>query len=545
MNHSELKQTPHWVGWKCVPAKPKPRKVPVNPHNGKNASTTDSATWGTYEQAIARMPERIGFVFDPSDPFGGVDLDCCRNPETGEIHPNAWRVIRRLNSYTEVSPSKTGVKILGRFALPPRARHETGWDWDANAIAPKPEEKSDTPQPEIAIFDRARYFTYTGDHVPGTPETINECQDAIEKLLLEIWPPKTKPAAFDTPDGPLSDTEILDHATRAKDSVKFHRLWVGDVTGFQSHSEADFALLCKLAFWTQRSPAQMERLFRSCGMWSPDREKEKGRNYLRDSIQNACEWQADVYQPKRSRRPEPKPAPKPKPAPEPDMNDPLVRLNKMGFRLKFLGAKWRGTMILHDTDGGRVEFPTMADLSDWRHARDRICEATQTFLKVPEGAKPKEFWDCAVELIVDIAREDCELLEHPVREEIFDMLMMLWQRAGYPEPETNDEFIACIDDCIEKPRDWAHAPPPCVFVFEGEMWVHLRTCRSWISCSSLYGRDVPLPTWRIGLHLNGFSHPINPVTRRGDGKECHVRLWRGPVRQFVKAVTKVMATTTS
>jgi len=41
----------------------------------------------------------------------GIDLDKCRNPETGELEPEAQEIVRRMDSYTEVSPSGTGVHI--------------------------------------------------------------------------------------------------------------------------------------------------------------------------------------------------------------------------------------------------------------------------------------------------------------------------------------------------------------------------------------------------------------------------------------------------
>jgi hypothetical protein len=69
------------------------------------------------EQAVAvakRRVDGIGFVFN-GDGIAGVDLDGCRNPETGAIAPWAQRIIDDFASYTEVSPSGTGVKIYFRL----------------------------------------------------------------------------------------------------------------------------------------------------------------------------------------------------------------------------------------------------------------------------------------------------------------------------------------------------------------------------------------------------------------------------------------------
>src|SRR5207244_12523629 len=52
----------------------------------------------------------VGFVFSSDDPYTGVDLDKCRNPETGQIEEWAQGIIEQLDSYTESSQSGTGVR---------------------------------------------------------------------------------------------------------------------------------------------------------------------------------------------------------------------------------------------------------------------------------------------------------------------------------------------------------------------------------------------------------------------------------------------------
>ncbi|MEE8370050.1 MAG: hypothetical protein V3S00_04695, partial [Dehalococcoidia bacterium] len=87
----ELKSRRQWVAWKWQERDGKLTKPPVNPHTGGPASTTDGATWGTYDEAIqlaqGKRAAGVGFVFTPEDPYVGVDLDKCRDPETSEIEP--------------------------------------------------------------------------------------------------------------------------------------------------------------------------------------------------------------------------------------------------------------------------------------------------------------------------------------------------------------------------------------------------------------------------------------------------------------------------
>ena len=60
----------------------------------------------------------IGFVFTESDPFCGVDLDACVDPKTGQIASWASEIVGALDSYTEFSPSGTGLHVLLRAKLP-------------------------------------------------------------------------------------------------------------------------------------------------------------------------------------------------------------------------------------------------------------------------------------------------------------------------------------------------------------------------------------------------------------------------------------------
>ncbi len=119
---SELVPLRQFVAWQYQDG----QKVPINPHTGYKASHSNPATWGTLDDAIMRAVadslDGIGFVFSPDDPFAGYDLDDCRDPQTGVIQEWAWKIIRAMNSYAEVSPSGTGIKGLIRGQLPGRGR---------------------------------------------------------------------------------------------------------------------------------------------------------------------------------------------------------------------------------------------------------------------------------------------------------------------------------------------------------------------------------------------------------------------------------------
>ena len=112
----EMKDRPQWVGWRLEPQEgKKAKKVPANPSTGWKASPTDPATWGTFEAAIDAMErfelDGISFVLTADDPYTFIDLDGCVDPDTGEVAPWAKQLVVQFDSYTEVSPSGTGLHI--------------------------------------------------------------------------------------------------------------------------------------------------------------------------------------------------------------------------------------------------------------------------------------------------------------------------------------------------------------------------------------------------------------------------------------------------
>jgi len=164
-----IKEWNHWVAWDIVHG----RKVPINPKGSSPdyASVSDRFTWGTFQRAYHCAEhfdlKGVGYVFTEDDPFVGVDLDGCRDPETGDIEGWAIEIIEWFDSYTEVSQSGTGVHIIGRGDLQ-RARKDNDQG--------------------VEVYSQGRFFCFTGDHIGWTLERARECQDAIGWMEDEYFP---------------------------------------------------------------------------------------------------------------------------------------------------------------------------------------------------------------------------------------------------------------------------------------------------------------------------------------------------------------------
>ncbi|WP_121820069.1 phage NrS-1 polymerase family protein [Halostella salina] len=288
-----LRDRDQWLCWRTQPRDGTETKIPIDPATGQYASATDPETWGTYQSARTALEtdiaDGLGFVFTDADPFVGVDLDSCRDSDTGR--PEAWAktVISTLASYTEVSPSGTGYHVLLRGTLPGERNRRGG----------------------VEIYEDARFFTVTGDHVAGTPESIEARDGELEAVYTDHIAPDDEETNVDpestSPAQPqpstavtLSDAALLERAQAAKNGAKFDRLWRGDTSGYDSHSEADMALCSLLAFWTGGDATRMNRLFTSSGLhrtkWD-DVHFSDGSTYGEKTVERAISGTSEYYQP--------------------------------------------------------------------------------------------------------------------------------------------------------------------------------------------------------------------------------------------------------
>jgi hypothetical protein len=175
---ASLAHHPIWVGWKeemraDKNGKPRPTKVPYDPKTGKMAKSDNPRTWAACELAqawtIRAAADGIGLMFDLVGDMlvCGIDLDTCRDPITGVIESWAQVVIDRFATYSEVSPSKTGVKLFFTISHVDLATVEALFG-GANKYGRmfKRANGSDHP-PAIEIHRGHRYFTVTKDALNG------------------------------------------------------------------------------------------------------------------------------------------------------------------------------------------------------------------------------------------------------------------------------------------------------------------------------------------------------------------------------------------
>ena len=186
---AEMMERPQWVAWREEMRYGKPTKPPVSPHGGY-ANHSDPATWGCYDQALDRVAmgnmDGVGYVLSDDDSYTGIDLDECLD-EDGRPAPWAAKIVELAETYCEISPSGTGLRLIARGKLEKAVKCDPA---------------------HVEIYGKSRYLTITGNHFAGTPVNINPAPETIRELLARVGsfrpptracPPDAARQAMDSP----------------------------------------------------------------------------------------------------------------------------------------------------------------------------------------------------------------------------------------------------------------------------------------------------------------------------------------------------------
>jgi hypothetical protein len=205
-----------WICWTREPKQskndPQFKKPPINPQTGTQFDWTDSSNHLPFQTARSKSQtnpkiDGIAFVFTAHDPIVGIDLDECIS--NNQLTDHAQQIVNQIDSYTEVSPSGDGIHILLEGDLP---------------------ESVSNNQAAIEIYDQGRYFTVTGDRLPGTPKQINSRQASLVSLIeshnLESSPsssrsPSSSPSSRQSQNATLSvDDNLVSKGRTALEELK-------------------------------------------------------------------------------------------------------------------------------------------------------------------------------------------------------------------------------------------------------------------------------------------------------------------------------------
>lgn len=260
----------------------KPTKVPYDAKTGTRAKANDPATWTTFSTALNALKsgKYSGLGFEFGNGVFGIDLDHVIDTD-GNLTDRARQIVDVMRSYTEISPSGTGLHILCTGTIP----------------------DGDRRRDEIEIYSEGRFFTITGN-IFEEPRDIEE-RTSEAAVIHEAFIKRHKTAEqTSTPKQAriqigISDRELLDKIFRSTNGDKIERLYRGDWNGsYGSQSEADQALCNYLAWWTNRDTARIDNIFRGSGLMRPKWDEKHGaETYGAKTIEKAIAGTSGGYDP--------------------------------------------------------------------------------------------------------------------------------------------------------------------------------------------------------------------------------------------------------
>lgn len=287
----ELKNNASFCVWKLEKRRGKPTKVPYNPRTGQLAKTNDPSTFsdfGTAMKAYA-MGGWDGIGYRVSEGIGAIDIDHCIR-EDGSLNDVAASILAFLpDAYFEKSPSGTGLR--GFFRLSPDFAYDKTVYYINNR-----QHGLEVYLPGVTN----RFVTVTGDEfragtVTRNDEALQNLLDTFMKRKAQVSNRTVEPCSY------LTDEQVIEHVSRSESGEKFKALMDGRwEEGYDSQSDADMALVSILAFWCGNVEEQIDRIFRTSGLFRDKWDRQTGDStYGQITIRNAVSTNDTIYTPIR------------------------------------------------------------------------------------------------------------------------------------------------------------------------------------------------------------------------------------------------------
>jgi len=218
----QLRQIPNWVLWKKESVYGRVTKVPYQP-NGRKAKSNDPSTWSRFSEVLEALPgfDGIGWCVpidkDALVHYWGIDVDDAIDPDTSEYRiwgelptdfpgaPIQPADILTIASYAEKTPSGAGFRVIAKAGVPVPAGKQKAFG-QRNPATGK--------IPGVEMYSSGRFFTFTGNHIPCTPKTVEIRNDEVLALHGRLHPkatvgPSLVPAKSRSSSKTLDDIEQL------------------------------------------------------------------------------------------------------------------------------------------------------------------------------------------------------------------------------------------------------------------------------------------------------------------------------------------------
>jgi len=270
-------------------------KEPVAPSKGWNESV-NQLPFTEAQRKAEELGGDAAFCFTEGGPFIGFDLDDVK--ESSDFTEEALDLVERLDSYTEVSSSGTGLHTIAE-----------GEHLDDRKTRGDLSEAG-----HLEVYDESRYFMLTGDVFNGL-ETVESRPTAV-RVVQDGYLPEANSNDSAGTQKPLSEQEYAKESPdvtpkQVRRTIEAYvnsdkhdvdeavlRLWRGSDESHKSPSEADMALLSHLYFWCQGDPRLMDECFRVSSRmrrkWDEVRTSD-GATYGELTIKEVCRSNTETF----------------------------------------------------------------------------------------------------------------------------------------------------------------------------------------------------------------------------------------------------------
>lgn len=204
------------------------------------ASSSNPETWRTFNETrrfIEGNGGQLGFgvmlgMVDGDDfDLVALDLDDCRDTNTGELVEWAERLVTEAGSYTEVTPSQAGLRILGTCPS----------SISVHKSLNRPKEG------KLEVFAHTnRFITVTGHRLQNTPDVLSD----ISHLILDFSSEAAGPLD-QFPVHSSGDERVARWFKELGQKGKWHNAMIRLVAHFVERGETDQTILSMEKIFTQ------------------------------------------------------------------------------------------------------------------------------------------------------------------------------------------------------------------------------------------------------------------------------------------------------
>lgn len=233
-----------WCVWKKHEEK---GKIPFSPSTGAPAQSNNSATFADFDAAIRayQTGNYDGLGMGIFNGFAAIDIDHCVS--NGQLSDMAKDIIDTMDSYTEISPSGAGIRIIVTVS---------------NFVYDKKKYYIHNQKRGLEIYVSGatnKFVTITGNAISDA--LVKDGSSTLSVVLEKYMQRPTQGVAASVPVV-VSDKDYLKIGLAQDQKLKAY--WNGSrLLGDKSESENDMAFLSKLLYWTNNDKEAAIRAFLS------------------------------------------------------------------------------------------------------------------------------------------------------------------------------------------------------------------------------------------------------------------------------------------